>query len=182
MKFTNFCLIMLGDIIGAKDEITKISESSVNILQAKGLIIATFTSAVSVAELNDFFKMNKRNFILFEMNQGSYAAYINDGKDTNEKLFENIMRNNPDINDDMSTRLLKDIVGSYNNYNQILTHSGTSVSDAIIIEPDVKNMESNIKKMSTYQIQEAINELIDKGLNNLTDYDKKYLSCLTKKD
>jgi hypothetical protein len=171
---------MLGDINGGKDEITKISESSVNLLQAKGLIIATFSSAVSVNELNDYFKLNNRSFILFEMNRGSYAAFINDGKDTNEKLFEKIIKNNPDILEDMSVKLLKDIVTSLKDIKHVSKYSGTSVSDAIIVTDD-KIMVESIKKMSSNEKQVEINKLIDKGLDKLTDYDKKYLSCLTKK-
>ena len=73
IKFRNFCIIVLGQVEGVKDEIRKVSETELNILEAKNIIIATFSSVVSISEMSDYFKSNERIFILFEMKNGMYV-------------------------------------------------------------------------------------------------------------
>ena len=70
------CLIGLGDVSGLKEDLTVLSESSVNFVSGEGLIIATFQTAFSIGELEDLLKMNERSFIIFEMTLGFYSASI----------------------------------------------------------------------------------------------------------
>jgi hypothetical protein len=70
------CLIGLGDVEGLKEDLTVLSESSVNFVSGEGLIIATFQTAFSIAELEELLKMNERSFIVFEMTMGFYSASI----------------------------------------------------------------------------------------------------------
>ena len=65
MKFRNYCTLILTETEGVVDEIEKISESKVNVLDAKGILIATFSSSLEPCEITDIFKLNKRNFFLF---------------------------------------------------------------------------------------------------------------------
>jgi hypothetical protein len=44
MKFRNYCVIILGNTSDAISEIEKLCDSKINILDAKGVYIATFTS------------------------------------------------------------------------------------------------------------------------------------------
>ncbi len=70
------CLIGLGDVKGLKEDLTVLSESSVNFVSGEGLIIATFQTAFSIVELEELLKMNERSFIIFEMTMGFYSANI----------------------------------------------------------------------------------------------------------
>jgi hypothetical protein len=70
------CLIGMGDVNGLKEDLTVLSESSVNFVSGEGLIIATFQTAFSIAELEELLKMNERSFIIFEMTLGFYSASI----------------------------------------------------------------------------------------------------------
>lgn len=70
------CLIGMGDVNGLKEDLTVLSESSVNFVSGDGLIIATFQTAFSIAELEELLKMNERSFIIFEMTLGFYSASI----------------------------------------------------------------------------------------------------------
>lgn len=70
------CLIGLGDVNGLKEDLTVLSESSVNFVSGEGLIIATFQTAFSIVELEELLKMNERSFIIFEMTMGFYSANI----------------------------------------------------------------------------------------------------------
>ena len=54
MKFRNYCVVILGDTKNVKDEIQKVSETEPNVLDAKGIVIATFSSLMEPIELNDW--------------------------------------------------------------------------------------------------------------------------------
>jgi len=185
MKFTNYCVIVLGKIEGVKDEIKGIAESKVNFLETKGLVIATFSSIVTASELNDYFMLNNRNFILFEMNPGTYGAFIQDPK-INNQLFEEIKKNNPDVLADMGNRLLNEIIDTSKN-KKTVAHTGQSTTDAIIIKDESKinikevSIEEYVKSLSKNEKIDLINTLMDKGLENLTEKDKEYLDYLSKK-
>jgi len=72
------CLIGLGDVTGVKEDLSVLSESSVNFVSGDGLIIATFQTAFTIGELEELLKMNERSFIIFEMTLGFYSASIAD--------------------------------------------------------------------------------------------------------
>lgn len=72
------CLIGLGEVEGVKEDLTVLSESSVNFVSGEGLIIATFQTAFTIGELEELLKMNGRSFIIFEMTLGFYSASIAD--------------------------------------------------------------------------------------------------------
>ena len=59
------CLIGLGEVEGVKEDLTVLSESSVNFVSGEGLIIATFQTAFTIGELEELLKMNGRSFIIF---------------------------------------------------------------------------------------------------------------------
>lgn len=186
MKFRNFCLVVLGDVVGAKDEIKRISESGLNILESKNIIISTFSTAVNISELNDYFKLNNRNFIIFEMLNGTYSAYLKDEK-INEQLFESIKRKNPEVLEEMTNQLFTEILSQYKNRSTTTSHSGFSEpvstikhETAVEIKDD-SEIEDFIKTLSETDKIQLINDLIDKGSDNLTDHDKKCLKFLTKK-
>ena len=80
------CLIGLGEVEGVKEDLTVLSESSVNFVSGEGLIIATFQTAFTIGELEELLKMNGRSFIVFEMTLGFYSASIAD-KEFQTALF-----------------------------------------------------------------------------------------------
>ena len=61
MEFKNYCIVVMGDTLGVQSEIQKISETTPNILDAKGILISTFSSIANVDELTEWFKSNKRS-------------------------------------------------------------------------------------------------------------------------
>jgi hypothetical protein len=178
-------LVVLGDVDGCKDEIIKISESHVNFLISKNLIIATFYTAASVSELKDYFILSNRNFLIFEMNEGTYATHINDAE-KNKQLFEDIKKYNNNVLRKMGDNLIREIINSINLNGHILNISGTPISDVIIVEPDeldnnLPNVIDYINSLSETSKIDMINSLIDRGVENLSDYDKKCLTYLTNK-
>jgi|TARA_R110000803_G_scaffold59391_2_gene117954 hypothetical protein len=89
----NYCIIGLGKVDEVKDDLTVISESSINFVSGEGLLIATFTSTFHIGEIEDILKTNERSYIIFEMTPGFFSANI-ENKEFQESLFGSLTMNN----------------------------------------------------------------------------------------
>ena len=76
MKFRNYCIVVMGDTLGVQAEIQKVSETTPNVLDAKGILISTFSSLVELNELKEWFKENKRSFLIFDLDEESSGFHI----------------------------------------------------------------------------------------------------------
>ena len=86
MKFRNYCIVVMGSTSGVQLEITKICEGTPNILDAKGVLIATFTSFAEPSELTAWFTENNRNFLIFDLDKDNSGFNITK-KEIHEGLF-----------------------------------------------------------------------------------------------
>jgi len=66
----------MGDTLGVQAEIQKVSETTPNVLDAKGILISTFSSLVELNELKEWFKENKRSFLIFDLDEESSGFHI----------------------------------------------------------------------------------------------------------
>ena len=76
----------MGETKGALDEIIKISETKPNLLDAKGILIATFSSIAEPSELTEWFIENNRSFLIFDLSKKSSGFNIIK-KEIHEGLF-----------------------------------------------------------------------------------------------
>ena len=76
MKFRNYCIVVMGDTLGVQAEIQKVSETTPNVLDAKGILISTFSSLVELNELKEWFKENKRSFLIFDLDEEASGFHI----------------------------------------------------------------------------------------------------------
>lgn len=81
-----FCIIGLGNTEELKQDLTVISETSVNFVSGEGLIIATFESTFLLPEIEELLNMGNRSYIIFEMTMGFYSANI-ENKEFQMALF-----------------------------------------------------------------------------------------------
>lgn len=81
-----FCIIGLGSTEELKEDLTIISETSVNFVSGEGLIIATFETAFTLPEIEELLNMGGRSYIIFEMTIGFYSANI-ENKEFQNALF-----------------------------------------------------------------------------------------------
>ncbi len=160
MKFKNYCVLLMGRTEGSALEIEKISDSKPNILNAKGLVIATFTSFVSVQEISAWFKMNKRSFFVFELNDETSDCFI-DKVAIQEGLFGFLKNVDKDKLEEKTTEFLGAV--------------GVEV-------PKVENelTESDIMSLTQEEKDDLLNKFIDNGCENLTEKDKKIINLLSK--
>lgn len=174
MKFRNYCIVVMGTMDGSdvKLEIEKIAESKINVLDARGLLIATFTSGVSPKELTDWFKLNKRNFLLFDLNEENSGFNVTK-KDIHEGLFGFLKEmSNKDL-EDKTVEFLKDIemTSDTKNFTSFVKQNRKKEKVRKITKEDVK-------KMTIKEKQELQDSIIDNGVENMTEYDKEILSFL----
>lgn len=96
MKFRNYCIVVMGDTKDVLGEIIKVSDTKPNVLDAKGILIATFSSLAEPRELTDYFKLNGRNFLIFDLNSQNSGFHMTKNE-INEGLFGFLK----DMSDDM---------------------------------------------------------------------------------
>ena len=110
MRFRNYCIVVMGasENESIKKEIEKVSDSKINILDARGIVIGTFTSALSTKELSDFFILNDRNFLLFDLSEENSGFNIIK-KDIHEGLFGFLKDLHEDILEDKAAEFLKEV-------------------------------------------------------------------------
>lgn len=159
MRFINYCVIVMKDTTGVIEEIRRISETVPNILDAKGILIATFTSAIESKELNDWFSSNGFNYIFFELNPDTSGFNL-----VNKKLHDALFGF---LNDNLEDK--------ENNFLSL-------VSNEINVSASTKNdiTEHDISIMSEDEKRELCDRMLDKGIENLNENDKKILQLLVK--
>jgi hypothetical protein len=153
----------MGNTKNVLPEIEKISESKVNVLDAKGILIATFSSNFEPCELTDWFKDNNRSFLVFDLNTNNSGFNITKS-DVHEGLFSFL--NNEDL-EEKARELLH------------------TIEDARIVNRMKKNKPTEITiedvmKLTIVEKKEMFDKILDKGSENFTENDKKIMSFLVK--
>jgi hypothetical protein len=159
----------MGDTDGAKEEIVKISDSKPRYMNAKGILVSTFKSVASPQELEDYFKLNSRTFLIFDMNP-EHSGYFIDNKEIDSTLFAYV-RENMDKLSDESARLAAEV-----------RHDSTGFTNTRksykLVQP---KRDFDVSDLSNKEREERINNIIDKGVENLTERDKELLEILSKR-
>lgn len=170
MKFRNYCMVVMGDTKEVIFEITKIAETKPSILDAKGILIATFSSVAEPRELTDYFKLNDRNFLLFDLNsENSGYNILKDG--INEGLFGFLKDMNEENLKQKTDSLIQEISST------TVTNRARRVNkQRIVVE---EHSLAEVDGMSPKDKNDLMNKLIDKGINNLSEHDKKLLNKLS---
>lgn len=172
MEFKNYCLVVMGYTDGIVPEIEKISDSKPTILDAKGLILSTFTTFVDIQEIKAWFTMNKRSFLVFELNDETSAYFINK-PDIQEGLFGFLAN----FSDESLKEKTSDFLKAIKNEEKL--------EDAVEIKnvKKIKPKEVSVADFEGYNKEEKnnlLNQYIDKGVENLTENERKILNFLAK--
>jgi len=162
----------MGNTVGVIKEIEKISESKPNILDGKGIIIATFTSFVDVNEISTWFTLNNRNFLIFELNKETCGYFITK-PDLHNGLFSFLSESDKDLKEKT---------------NEFLNSISKNVTDVEYKDIPAKKTrtkkneitEADVDKMTKNEKDDLYNRLIDNGVDKLTDNDKRILTLLCK--
>jgi len=178
MKFKNYCVVIMGDTKGVFNEIEKVSDDKPNVLDAKGIVIATFSSALNIGELTDWFKLSERSFFVFDLDPESSGFNITK-KEIHDGLFGFLTIMNKDVLEKRASNLMDAIEDA-----KIIQENSKKVKQKGI---NVKTYsrtrrltESDILDMTPREREEIMNKIIDNGIENMTEYDKKIMPLLVK--
>lgn len=163
MKFRNYCVVIMGNTKNALPEIEKISESKVNVLDAKGILIATFSSNFEPCELTDWFKDNNRSFLVFDLSTENSGFNITK-PDVHEGLFSFLN----DVNLEEKARDLLHTIEDAKTISKIKKRQDKELT----IE--------DVMKLTLSEKKEMFDKILDKGANNFTENDKIIMSFLAK--
>jgi len=182
MKFRNYCIIIIGDTFGVVEEIASVAETKPNVLDGKGLLIATFSSVSTPKELEDQFKDFKRNFLVFDLSPQS-AGFSIQKLHIQEALFGFLRTMTDDRLRDRTEDLINQINMTSDTKDDATEWSRpprpNDIIKVTIKKPkDKKITEEDLDKMTLSEKGELMNNLIDKGIENLSEYDKKILQKL----
>jgi len=199
MVFKDYCIVIMGETEGALVEIKKICDDNPKVLNAKGILIATFNSVADAKELEDYFTSLDRSFFLFEVGAEN-TGYNIKNKKIHEGLFSHIESELNDLTE-KSNRLMDELEkGGYpplpDDIKKMIydSKSGTTKENIpewkiggginlteVKVDSEVRINKSYYNNLSEKEKDETINNIIDKGYSNLTDLDKQILDFLTKK-
>lgn len=149
----SYCIIGLGNVSGVTKILSEISDTDVAYVSGSGLVIATFTTAFKLVEIEDLLKEEEKSYIIFEMTPGFYSAFIKD------KNFQDTLFGGPIDN----TKFYNNIADSAESIIDLL---GKKVVDSEFIitaeepEPDMDDILDRISEV---------------GYENITPKEKKLL-------
>ncbi len=171
MYFKNYCIVFMGDTTNCLETLNQLSEMPPRILNAKGILISTFTSVLNVNEITAFYKMENKNFLVFELDDKN-SGYNITKKNISDGLFSFL--------DDVKSGedLVKKVFMDSNRAKS--SKISTKNLDVDTVKDEYEISEVDIEKMVPSEKQEMINKLIDNGVENLTEKDKKLLQLLSK--
>lgn len=182
MVFRDYCIVVLGKSDGVLMEIVNISDNKPKILPAKGIVICTFNSVADAKELEDYFTSLGRTFFLFEVGADN-TGYNITNKEVHQGLFAEIESKDNDLSD-KSKSLLNTILDSIP-----FTFPTSGNTPDVNLRLETKEIKTETKKvfkeelyknLSNKEKIDIINEILDKGHENMDEYDKKVLKVLSK--
>ena len=163
----------MGNTKGALLEIEKISETKPNVLDATGILIATFMSGVAPKEITEWFKDRERSFLLFDLDQENSGFHITK-PEIHEGLFGFIRNLDNETLQERADKFLKEVqMTSDTRNNNVFRKENIAVKE-------VKVTKEDIAKMTNKEKEELQNKIIDNGVENMTDNDKEILGILWK--
>ena len=178
MKFKNYCVVIMGDTKGVFNEIEKVSDDKPNVLDARGIVIATFSSALNIGELTDWFKLSERSFFVFDLDPES-SGYNITKKEIHDGLFGFLAIMNKDVLEKRASNLMDAIEDAKIIQENSRKFKKNYVEVKTAVRPR-RLSESEILDMTPREREEIMNKIIDNGIENMTEYDKKIMPLLVK--
>ena len=188
INFKQYCAVFFNPTDGLNEEVSKICEEAPRTMKGKGISIYTFTSIVEAPVLTEYFKSYDRNFLLFDLKEeNSGFNFIDKVKENDLFGFLKSNESNKDfekLSNTLMDDILKDIHGTKESTPDVdissIISNTTTKGFEIYQRPELEEYSLSIDDdMSKKDINEMVNKIIDKGVENLTDLDKKMLDKLS---
>jgi hypothetical protein len=166
MKFRNYCIVVMGNLEGIKDDIIKVAETKPRYIDAKGIFIATFASVAEPAELEDFFRNPSRSFMVFDTDKKS-SGYHFDNEQMHHHLFGYLIDSENKLRE-MSNNLMDNISATTRDNITRPTHQPKPILTKKVLRPSI-----DYSRLTKKEREVILNGILDKGPDKLTDSDKE---------
>ena len=185
MKFRNYCIVVMGEMKTVKDHIIKVAESKPRYIDAKGILIATFASVATPAELEDFFIFEGRSFFLFDLDKDK-SGFNMDNEKLHKHLFGYLFNQESELKE-MSERLMDDISATTKNSKSMTIDDIPEDIRREMAKPIKSKAKAKVKltpkihinDMTKKERESIINRILDKGFDKLTNSDKDILKKIS---
>lgn len=178
MFITKYCAIFFNPTSTLDKEVNRIVHSTYNKIGGNGLSIYTFSSGLDIPMLKDYFESLDRNFLVFNLDKENAGFNITDKE--KESLLFGFINDDDEVSkyESLSNELMDELLSESKKTNKI---ESTPNLDYVVISKDLNYDENviNYNNLTKEEINNELNKIIDKGLNNLTDKDKKMLDKLS---
>jgi hypothetical protein len=120
--------------------------------------------------------LNKRSFFVFDLDQKSSGYHI-----TKKEIHEGLFGFLNEFNEDVLKQRTNDLMDAIQDAEIIQENSrkNKGVNVKTVVKPK-RLTESEIENMTLKEKEEIMNKIIDNGVENMTEYDKKILPLLVK--
>jgi len=177
MELTCYCIVIIGNNDNVLREIKSVSEMGPNSINHTGLLIATFTSFFTANELDSLFRSFDRNFLIFNLNSDDSRFNITQ-EHINKALFGFLKDGLVSEVGERTEELLKAIKMSSDTTD--FTHMIENASVVDITKPTIEFSISDLEKLSSKDKELMLNNILDKGIENLSEKDKIIMGLLSK--
>lgn len=171
--FKNYCLTIFGDLSEIHSVISLVDflhEVNFEYKIGDDYFISTFSSFLNIKELEDLMKGFKNNFTLVEITDNFSFSFSD--KTSQDEIFGLSYTDNKK-NEDITNNILDDIT------------DGTSRSKTKNPNKKSKLVKQKRRKSEYYknlnkkEKEEIVNNILDKGFNEISDYDRRVLSIIS---
>jgi len=190
MKFINYCIIVVGKPGNIKVEISSIADNRTDIkyVESTGIVISTFTSLATPSELTDYFSQYNHNFFLFDLNTESSGVHLIK-ESIKFKLFGHLTDTSVTDLEKKTKSFMNELENEFKN-KIVIPPSGTTKPE-ILPDIEIKSSRPILKSkhvfnpsidetMTKNEITELVDNILDKGVKNITEQDKIIFSKLSK--
>tara|TARA_R110000772_G_scaffold17946_3_gene49908 strand:+ start:86442 stop:87029 length:588 start_codon:yes stop_codon:yes gene_type:complete len=190
MKFINYCIIVVGKPGNIKVEINSIADNRTDIkyVESTGIVISTFTSLATPSELTDYFSQYNHNFFLFDLNTESSGVHLIK-ESIKFKLFGHLTDTSVTDLEKRTSAFMNELESEFK--NKIVIPPSGSTKPEILPDIEIKLSRPILKpkhifnpsideNMSKNEITELVDNILDKGVKNITEQDKIIFSKLSK--
>lgn len=191
MNFKYFCIVVMGETNGALVEIDKISESKPRVLKSEGILITTFKSAARAGEIESYLTSLNRNFFIFEVGAHN-TGYNIMNKLIDKDLFSHIEDEIKSGDIIPMTRYQEEIILpdiefkpemlSYKDRLDYINHLISDEGYEFLTLEDKKFYILAFKETPGFlegQERVVVEQIIEKGYENLSNEDKELLKLLS---
>lgn len=180
IELIDYCVVVLGRVEGAKDEISKVSQTPPKYMDAKGLVISVFKSAMNTRELTDYFKLSGRTFLLFELGDDNFGVHLNEK--FNRFLFGGLISEITEEEEDISKDVLDTLENNmrrearnyqYDEYKET-TSSGMTEED-VVTTGSTEEFGKMTEEQQKKEVDTIIGKISSSGVNSLSEFELEIL-------